>query len=65
MATRKLDFLSEPVEPTITAQWLRSHTNVPEFMPPSFVKWYKEALANAKERPDSEGPKGRAVSARP
>lgn len=61
----KPSFLAEPVEPTIEAQWLRSHPNVPSFMHPSYVKWYKEALANAKERPDSEGSKNRAVSARP
>lgn len=65
MAARKLDYLSEPVEPTIVAQWLRSHVCMPPWLHPSYVKWYKEALANAKERPDSEGSKGRAVSACP
>ena len=65
MAARKPDYLSEPVEPTIEAQWLRSHPNVPKFMHPSYVKWYKEALANAKAGTGDKRSQGDTVAARP
>jgi hypothetical protein len=50
MAARKLDYLSEPVEPTIVAQWLRSHVCMPPWLHPSYVKWYNEAKKNQEKK---------------
>lgn len=50
MAARKPDYLSEPVEPTIEAQWLRSHVCAPRWWHPSYVKWYNEAKKNQEKK---------------
>lgn len=65
MAARKLDYLSEPVEPTIEAQWLRSHVYTPLWWHPSYVKWYKEALSNAKAGTGDKRSQGDTVAACP
>ena len=50
---KKPKYLSEPLERTKEAQWLRSHVCVPPQLPPSFVKWYNDVKKNQEKKEEA------------